>query len=127
MITANEISARVQQLSSFKSSLDQFDEWLTKTSWNMHLDSDPNVVKMVGCIERYLGEFDSGLISEPKLLSELERMAGIVDVRAGDHPNVRIVSSGSVDIQPVNIRFGQSVDAGKQFGLEFSTAPPLPA
>jgi hypothetical protein len=75
MITVDQIRSAVQQVILSKISLDDFDEWLTKASWNMHKDSKVEAVRMVGNIELMLAEFDSGDLSERDLRKAFQRMA----------------------------------------------------
>lgn len=58
MITVDQIRSVLKQFAASDISLDAFDEWLTTASWNMHKDSLPDAVKVVGSIELYLAECD---------------------------------------------------------------------
>jgi len=41
------------------SALSAFEDWITKASWNMHLDSGINAQKFTGEIQLYLAEMDN--------------------------------------------------------------------
>jgi len=71
MITVDQTRAMLQQVIAAGVSLDQFDEWLSKASWNMHHDSSPEAISLVGKIELLLAEYDDGLQSEQETLSSL--------------------------------------------------------
>lgn len=62
------------QMASFLSggiTLDAFDDWFAQASWNMHLDSEPEVQMLAAKIELLLAEHTSGHLSEPELRSAL--------------------------------------------------------
>ena len=80
MITAAQIRSMIQQLTLLKISLDDFDQWLTAASWNMHKDSQPEsdeAKRMIGKIELGLAEFDAGHKSRRQLFNELAILAGL--------------------------------------------------
>lgn len=124
MITVDAISAMLQQLAQSNISLDQFDEWLTRDSWNMHKDSSPAAVKMVGEIERRMAECDSGVVAEEELLLELEKMAGFFHM--GQRSNLRVVASADVNPLPFSFQLALLAGADKRFATEFSYTPLQP-
>lgn len=128
MIESAQIRAMLQQVIAFQISLDEFDAWLTKASWNMQQDSDAESIRLVGAIEGRIAEFDHGHISARGLYREFEQMIGFVSIETNE-PKVRVFSSGSVGEgqKLFNFHFEQSVDADKRFSLGFSSAPLLPA
>jgi hypothetical protein len=71
MITVDQIRTVLQQVVESKLSLDEFDEWLSRASWEMHKDSAPDAVQTVGTIELRLAEADSRTVSEEDLVQEL--------------------------------------------------------
>ena len=71
MITVDQIRTVLQQVVESKLSLDEFDEWLSRASWEMHKDSAPDAVQAVGTIELRLAEADSRTVSEEDLVQEL--------------------------------------------------------
>jgi hypothetical protein len=74
MITVDQIRAMLQQVVLASVSLDQFDEWLSKASWNMHHNSSAEAISLVGKIELILAEYDDGLQSEEQTLSSLSAL-----------------------------------------------------
>ncbi len=71
MITVDQTRAMLQQVVLASVSLDEFDEWLSEASWNMHHDSSPEAIRLVGKIELLLAAYDDGLQSEQQTLSSL--------------------------------------------------------
>jgi len=67
----------LQQVILASVSLDHFDEWLSKASWNMHLDSSPEAISLVGKIELILSDYDADLQSEEEALSSLRALAPV--------------------------------------------------
>ncbi len=125
MISVQEISAMLRQVALSGISLDDFDEWLTRQSWDMHKDSDPAAIAMVGRIERLFAEHERDLITDDDLLQSLQRMNGIYLINVQDEPHV--VSAGSVNTYSApTVRFEPSADADRRFSMEFSYTPPLP-
>jgi hypothetical protein len=74
MITVDQIRTMLQQVILASVSLDQFDEWLSKASWNMHHESSPEAISLVGKIELILAEYDAGFQSEEQTLSSLSAL-----------------------------------------------------
>ncbi|MGA3264162.1 MAG: hypothetical protein ABSC47_08980 [Terracidiphilus sp.] len=103
MITTSQIRAMIQQLTLSEISLDDFEEWLTATSWNMRRDSEPEAVRAVGKIELFLAEMDAPHISEAELLKSLADLAGIF--KMGEAPAVRIVADSSFGAQSIPFNF----------------------
>jgi hypothetical protein len=64
----------LQQVILASVSLDQFDEWLAKASWNMQRDSSPEAISLVGKIELLLAAYDDGLQTEDQTLSSLRAL-----------------------------------------------------
>lgn len=92
MITVQQIRQSLRLVSAKKMSLDAFDEWLSKASWNMHKDSSAEAVKMVGNIELMLSCLDEGKQSEDEVLLALRGIPGVF----GETPDVLTSASGSV-------------------------------
>lgn len=76
MIQENEIRGKLIALSS----LDEFEDWLVRESWNMHRDSDPKAQQLVGKVELALAEFHNGHLQEPLLRQRLRNLASIYEV-----------------------------------------------
>jgi hypothetical protein len=100
MIQENDIREKLLQLGS----LDEFEDWLVRNSWNMHLDSNPSAQRLVGKIELALAEFYDGYVTEPLLRQRLRNLASIYEVRfgsGGDSESVSYTSNSTVQIPHV--------------------------
>jgi hypothetical protein len=80
MISVEQIRSMIEQLTLSKLSLDDFDEWLTRASWNMHVSSSPEAIALVGQIEGGLAVYEAGDISYDAMMQEF----GKIGVQAGD-------------------------------------------
>lgn len=118
MITVDQIKSRLQQLTLFRISLDSFEEWLTSASWNMHKDSEPDAVKMVGQVERLLAEQDAGFRSQEQLFQELRQLAGIFEL-SNAVIEVRVFTSAERP-DPLTVPFRWSEVSDKPLGSGFS-------
>ena len=63
MISISQISDAVQSYLAGVS-LDSFEQWLAQQSWNMHLDSEPEVQRLVASIQMFIAELRYGHCSE---------------------------------------------------------------
>lgn len=81
MISVDQIRAVLPQFLAGEITLDQFDEWIAKTSWDMQQDSSPDAISMVGTIELILSEYDSGCLSEEDARSSLMELCPVRDSR----------------------------------------------
>jgi hypothetical protein len=75
MISVSEIRMRLVALLAGELSFDAFDEWLTASSWNMHLDSSQDAQSLVGAIELAFAEHNLGHISDSELVARLQAQA----------------------------------------------------
>lgn len=117
----------IHQLTLLKISLDDFEEWLTSASWNMHKDSQPEsgeVRRMVGKIELALAEYDDGRKSESQLFSELDNLAGWF--KMGNSAQSMLFASSTAQILQFNFQLELSEHVDKRFGMGLSYTP-LPA
>ena len=71
MIAESEIRQRLARYLARETSLDQFEDWLVKQSWNMHRDSEEAAQKLVSAVELRLAEHSSGHLDEPALREQL--------------------------------------------------------
>lgn len=71
MIAENSIREKLSRFLRNDISLDQFEDWLAQSSWNMHVDSDPSARKLASSIELRLAEHSSGHLDERALRDEL--------------------------------------------------------
>ena len=74
MITVDQIRAELQKVIREETSLDAFDEWFAQASWNMHLNSTPDAIRLASMVELCLAEFDGGFLSETNLFAELRNI-----------------------------------------------------
>jgi len=74
MIEAGNIRAELLRTLQDERSLDEFDEWLTRHSWNMHRDSSPEAIALVGAIESVLADFDNDNIEHDELVDRLNQL-----------------------------------------------------
>lgn len=92
MITIDQIRIMLQQLTLSRISLDEFDEWLTANSWNMHQAHDVEVVRLVGTVERLLAEEEEGYISERQMYDQFGKLSRFF--RLTDVQGVEIFTAG---------------------------------
>ena len=71
MITQSQIFRQIESLLANKISLGDFEDWLVRSSWNMHLDSGSEDRELVWKIELNLAEHSSGHLDETDLLAQL--------------------------------------------------------
>lgn len=72
MITQAQIVRQIECLLAGNISLDDFEDWLVRSSWNMHLDSPSEAQELVWRIELNLAEHSSGHLDETELRAELK-------------------------------------------------------
>lgn len=70
-MTELEIRKRLIQLLLGKISLDVFEDWLVRESWNMHQAADKGTLDLVSALELRLAEHSSGHLTEEGLRQEL--------------------------------------------------------
>lgn len=99
MIQENEIRAQLQNYLSRHSSLDQFEDWFVQGSWNMHKDSSVDAQRLVGRIERLLGEYSSDHLNEDQLRERLQPLAYEFTVRFGTAAASASLRSDSTSVQ----------------------------
>ena len=121
MITAAQIRSMIQQLTLLKISLDDFDQWLTAASWNMHKDSQPEsdeAKRMIGKIELGLAEFDAGHKSRRQLFNELAILAGLFEM--GTPTPLVLAASSTLNVVPFSFQFELTARVDRQLGMELS-------
>jgi hypothetical protein len=76
MITVSQIREHLQSLldSNDPSSLDEFEDWLVRASWNMHQDTDLAAQEFASSIELRLVEFSSGDQDESVLRKDILKL-----------------------------------------------------
>ena len=80
MIEESEIRDQLVDLLSDSMSLDEFEDWLVSSSWNMRSDSSAEARRLVAEIELYLSEYSSNYLSYRQLHHHLISLAGHVEV-----------------------------------------------
>jgi hypothetical protein len=58
MANAQEIRKQLEKLFSYDLSLDEFEDWLARYSWNIHKSGDEAAQKLAYAIEHQLSIFD---------------------------------------------------------------------
>ena len=74
MISESQIFRQIERLLANKIGLDAFEDWLVRSSWNMHLDSDIKARGLVWKIELSLAEYSSEHVDVKELLAELKNL-----------------------------------------------------
>jgi len=74
MITVDQIRVALERVIHSEISLDNFDEWLTRESWNMHQDSSAKAIEMIGKIELLLSDYDAESISESRVIEDFKEL-----------------------------------------------------
>jgi len=95
-------------------SLDDFEDWFVRKSWNLHYDSDELAQRSAYAVELRLAEHSSAHLSEPELRRELAPFV--------EHYHVIVPLVG--EVQPVRIQTGtcSSIDLRespiRSFGIQ---------
>jgi hypothetical protein len=71
MLRVEEIRDSVWHYLAGHTSLEELDDWLTRHSWNMHLDSLRGAQEAVGKIELSIAEYLAGHLSMPEFRDSL--------------------------------------------------------
>lgn len=96
MITVDQIRTMLQQVILADISFDQFDERLSRASWDMHLDSSAEAISLVGKIELILAGFEDGLHSEDQTMSSLRELTPVLVVVNSNGALLSTSESGNV-------------------------------
>ena len=72
MLTLFQIRKQVQQYLDGLISLDEFEDWLVSSSWDMHQSADKDAQHLVGAIELRLAEYAQGHLDDKDLKYELQ-------------------------------------------------------
>lgn len=83
MITQSRIFRQIESLLANKISLGDFEDWLVRSSWNMHLESRNDAQELVWKIELSLAEYSSGHLDEAELRAELKGLVPVM-ILTGD-------------------------------------------
>ena len=74
MLSADSVRAQIVALLKGQLSLDDFEDWIVGSSWNVLQNVDPELRQLVGAIELRLAEHSSGHLDEPDLFAELQAL-----------------------------------------------------
>jgi hypothetical protein len=94
MINVDQIRVMLQRVILAEVSLDEFDEWISRESWNMHKDSSIEAIELIGKIELILADFDSGACSEAGVIKAFASLNPVFRISNVENP-VSITTSGS--------------------------------
>jgi hypothetical protein len=122
MITVDQIREKLRLMLQESISLDDFEEWMSSKSWNMHVDSLPEAISLVGNIELLLAEFDNGHLSEENLIKSL-RILVAFEIDYSSHEQT---GSDNATV-PFSFQTGLSASSDKQREMVFSYILPVPA
>jgi hypothetical protein len=97
MVSVEELRAKVAAYLQGRTSLDEFDEWFSANTWNMHRDNDPEAQRIAGAIELLLAEHSSGHLTDSQLLVRLLPLADpkTAFIPSADHVEASTTSRGS--------------------------------
>jgi hypothetical protein len=128
MITVSQIREHlIDMLVSLdpESALDAFEDWLASASWNMHLDSTVDAVRLVGKIQLTLAELDNCSIDREAARSIFRDITVSFDMNGPEASEV-VIRTGSSPVKSQSInQEGLSVIFGKQReeGLSYTPSP----
>lgn len=112
MLSAEEIRKRLADYILRETPLDEFEDWLVSSSWDVRQTSPVDAQKLVFQVESRLSEYSGDHISEDALRRALTELIQSVEVVIGGSPpilDVRTGSSQSFSSTPAELQIG-SVD-----------------
>jgi hypothetical protein len=71
MVSAAKIREHVVKFLGHQESLNDFDDWFTRYTWDTHLNNDPEVDRLVGAVELALAEHSSKQLDDRELDAQL--------------------------------------------------------
>ncbi len=101
MISEAQIREHLASYLAGSESLDDFEDWLVATSWNMHRDSSEIAQHLVNEIELRLSEYSDGHLSDRALRRELSEILNnkSVDIDVETTTRIRLRFSSSPTIR----------------------------
>lgn len=72
MVNSSQISEHAAMYLNGQIDVDAFEDWLISATWNMHLDSDADVMAIANEISEILGDFSESFIDESGLKKKLK-------------------------------------------------------
>jgi hypothetical protein len=131
MIAESQIREKLGRYLRGEWALEQFEDWIAQSSWNMHKDSDELAQKLASAIELRLAEHSSGHLDECALRDELRQLVnpkvvqivfGAAPARIPDEPSDNVTASSSSQVIAFPVRV-ESIPVGPEFsGIEQSVA-----
>jgi hypothetical protein len=76
MISESSVREKLLEVVQDKISLEQFENWLSASSWNMHRDSSQEAIEIASSIHLLLSERDDRVLSETDLRKQLFSLVG---------------------------------------------------
>jgi len=104
MISSGEVQNRLADFLAGNSSLDDFEDWFVKQSWDVHKFQDFDLQRLIFAIELRLSEHSSGHLPEDALREDLRRILQRVPLKIGvraDAVSVQSGTSSSASFRPV--------------------------
>lgn len=74
MLSADSVRAHIAALLNGQLSLDDFEDWIVSSSWNVLQHVDAEVRQLVGAIELRVAEHSSGHLDHADLLAEFQAL-----------------------------------------------------
>jgi hypothetical protein len=100
LISEFEVRNRLADLVNDEASVDSFERWLLRQSWNMHLGGSQAAQDLVSEIELHLAEYSNGHLSKDALFSELSSLLETIVVL--DIGRSQITSTTSDLLSPIS-------------------------
>ena len=82
MIQEAEIRERIANVVQDRLSLDDFEDWVARQSWNMHRDSNEDAQSLVSEVELALAEYSSNHLDEQELWALLRSLLDEIQITA---------------------------------------------
>lgn len=82
MIQEAEIREQMANVVEDRLSLDDFEDWIVRQSWNMHRDSNEDAQSLASEIELALAEHSSNHLGEQELRALLRSLLGEIQITA---------------------------------------------
>jgi hypothetical protein len=79
MIHADDVRRQLALLAVGKVTLDDFEEWIVRESWNMFKDSSPEAIDLVSSIHVSFSERDDRILSKSELQNRLLSLLNHID------------------------------------------------
>lgn len=77
MVEEKEVQDKLSEVVSDQLSLEQFENWLSSYSWNMHRDSSRDAVDLISSVHLLLSERDDQIFDEQSLKQEFLKLLNV--------------------------------------------------